>query len=57
MQPFVRQTLLSEKALARGLFRPEMVRKLIDQHVAVKPIIAPAFVPVNARMWYERFID
>src|SRR5215212_7029051 len=26
MQPFLRETLLSEKSLARGLFRPEVVR-------------------------------
>src|SRR5262249_49320395 len=34
MQPFLRETLLSEKALSRGLFQPSAVRHLIDQHVA-----------------------
>jgi len=34
MQPFLRETLLSEKALARGLFNRDRVRQLIDQHVA-----------------------
>src|SRR5258707_15164600 len=33
MQPFLRQTLLSDKSLARGLFRPEMLPGIIDQHV------------------------
>src|SRR6266550_1370456 len=33
MQPFLRETLLSDKALSRGLFKPEAVRRIIDEHV------------------------
>src|SRR5438093_9948137 len=36
MQPFLRETLLSEKALSRGLFNRDRVKQLIDQHVANK---------------------
>jgi asparagine synthase (glutamine-hydrolysing) len=32
MQPFLREVVLSEKALKRGLFRPEFVRQLIELH-------------------------
>src|SRR6185369_15884131 len=36
MQPFLRETLLSDKALARGLFQPEQVRRIVDEHVEQK---------------------
>src|SRR6185295_20218213 len=36
MQPFLRATLLSDKALSRGLFKPECVRQVIDEHVEGK---------------------
>src|SRR5437764_938785 len=44
MQPFLRETLLSEKALSRGLFNRDRVKELIDQHVANK-------VNHEARLW------
>ena len=58
MQPFLRETLLSEKALARGLFRPEMVRQLIDQHVSVKADHSHRLWSLlMLELWFERFID
>src|SRR5215470_5281248 len=33
MQPFLREVVLSDKALRRGLFKPEAVRQLIELHV------------------------
>src|SRR5207248_6603795 len=36
MQPFLRETLLSDKALSRGLFKPEAVRSFVDRHVDAK---------------------
>ena len=32
MQPFLREVVLSEKALRRGLFKPEAVKQLIELH-------------------------
>ena len=32
MQPFLREVVLSDKALRRGLFKPEAVRQLIELH-------------------------
>ena len=32
MQPFLREVILSEKALRRGLFKPEAVRQLVELH-------------------------
>src|SRR5205814_1199842 len=33
MQPLLRESLLSERALKRGLFKPDAVRALVEQHV------------------------
>jgi len=58
MQPFLRETLLSEKALARGLFRPEMVRQLIDSHVSVKADHSHRLWSLlMLELWFERFLD
>ena len=58
MQPFLRETLLSEKALSRGLFKPEAVRDLIDRHVAVKADHSHRLWSLlMLELWFERFID
>ena len=58
MQPFLRQTLLSEKALTRGIFKPEMVRQLIDSHVAAKADHSHRlWTLLMLELWFERFID
>jgi asparagine synthase (glutamine-hydrolysing) len=58
MQPFLRETLLSEKALARGLFRPEMVRQLVDTHVSAKADHSHRLWSLlMLELWYQRFID
>src|SRR6266850_7004763 len=58
MQPFLRQTLLSDKAVARGLFRPEMLRGIIDQHVESKADHSHRLWSLlMLELWFERFID
>src|SRR5439155_1928661 len=58
MQPFLRETLLSAKALARGMFRTEMVRQLLDQHVSVKADHSQRLWSLfMLELWFERFID
>jgi asparagine synthase (glutamine-hydrolysing) len=58
MQPFLRQTLLSEKALARGLFKPEMVRHIVDQHVEGKNDHSHRLWSLlMLELWFQRFID
>jgi len=58
MQPFLRQTLLSEKALGRGLFKPEAVRAIIDQHVVHKQDHSHRLWSLlMLELWFDRFID
>ena len=58
MQPFLRQTLLSEKALGRGLFKPEAVQAIIDQHVAHKQDHSHRLWSLlMLELWFDRFID
>src|SRR5205814_4021878 len=58
MQPFLRETLLSEKALSRGLFSRDRVKQLIDQHVANKVNHQTrVWSLLMLELWFQRFID
>ena len=58
MQPFLRETLLSEKALSRGLFDRDRVRQLIEQHVANKVNHDHRLWSLlMLELWFQRFID
>ncbi len=58
MQSFLRETLLSEKALSRGLFDRDRVRQLIDQHVSGKiGHDHRLWSLLMLELWFERFID
>jgi len=58
LQTFLRETLLSEKALSRGLFDREQVRRIIDQHVEGKDDHAlRLWSLLMLELWFERFID
>jgi asparagine synthase (glutamine-hydrolysing) len=58
MQTFLRETLLSEKALSRGLFDRDKVRQMIDQHVKHKrDHDSRLWSLLMLELWFERFID
>jgi len=58
MQPFLRETLLSEKALARGLFKPGMVLQIINQHVEGRADHSHRLWSLlMLELWFQRFID
>jgi asparagine synthase (glutamine-hydrolysing) len=58
MQPFLRETLLSDKALSRGLFKPGAVRSFIDRHVEAKADHSQRLWSLlMLELWFERFID
>jgi len=58
MQPFLRETLLSDKALKRGLFKPESVRCFVDQHVnGQNDHSHRLWSLLMLELWFRRFID
>jgi asparagine synthase (glutamine-hydrolysing) len=58
MQPFLREVLLSEKALRRGLFRPEEVKHLIELHVrGERDYSQQLWTLLMLELWFNRFID
>jgi asparagine synthase (glutamine-hydrolysing) len=58
MQPFLREVLLSEKALRRGLFKPETVRQLIELHTCgERDYSQQLWTLLMLELWFNRFID
>jgi len=58
MQPFLREVVLSEKALNRGLFKPEIVRQLVDQHTEGKRDYShQLWTLLMLELWFQKFID
>ncbi|HEU4869557.1 MAG TPA: asparagine synthase (glutamine-hydrolyzing) [Pyrinomonadaceae bacterium] len=58
MQPFLREVLLSEKALRRGLFKPEAVKQLVELHTrAERDYSAQLWTLLMLELWFNRFID
>jgi asparagine synthase (glutamine-hydrolysing) len=58
MQPFLREVLLSEKALKRDLFDPAAVRQLIELHVrGERDHSHQLWTLLMLELWFNRFID
>jgi asparagine synthase (glutamine-hydrolysing) len=58
MQPFLRETLLSEKALSRGLFKPNSVKQMIELHTRGERDFAhQLWTLLMLELWFNRFID
>jgi asparagine synthase (glutamine-hydrolysing) len=58
LQGFMRDTLLSEKAIKRGLFKPEVVKRMIEWHVNGKADYAHQLWTLLAlEMWFQLLID
>ncbi len=58
MQPFLREVVLSDKALGRGLFKPETVRQLVDSHTrAERDYSHQLWTLLMLELWFNRFID
>jgi asparagine synthase (glutamine-hydrolysing) len=58
MQGFLRETLLSEKHLRRGLFKPDAVRRLVEDHVAGRADHSHRlWTLLMLELWFNRFID
>jgi asparagine synthase (glutamine-hydrolysing) len=58
MQSFLREVLLSEKALRRGLFKPETVKQLIELHTCgERDYSQQLWTLLMLELWFNRFID
>lgn len=58
LQPFLCETLLSEKAVNRGLFNPSEVRRLVEQHTRSERDYAhQLWTLLMLELWFQRFID
>jgi asparagine synthase (glutamine-hydrolysing) len=58
MQGFLRETLLSEKALGRGFFKPGAVRRLVEEHTnGGKDYTNQLWTLLMLELWFMRFID
>ena len=58
LQSFLREIVLSDKATQRGLFRPEVVRRYVDEHTAGRADYAhQLWTLLMLELWFERFVD
>ncbi|HKP47817.1 MAG TPA: asparagine synthase (glutamine-hydrolyzing) [Pyrinomonadaceae bacterium] len=58
LQPFMRQTILSDRALARGLFQAQTVRRLVEAHTSGEMDHSHRlWTLLMLELWFQRFID
>jgi asparagine synthase (glutamine-hydrolysing) len=58
LQPLLRETVLSDRALKRRLFKPEAVRALVEQHVTQRVDHSHRLWSLlMLELWFQRFID
>jgi asparagine synthase (glutamine-hydrolysing) len=58
MQPFLRESLLSEKALGRNLFKPEAIKRMIELHTRGERDYAhQLWTLLMLELWFMHFID
>jgi asparagine synthase (glutamine-hydrolysing) len=58
LQPFLRETILSQAALKRDLFRPEAVKRLVELHTrGERDYSNQLWTLLMLELWFQRFID
>jgi asparagine synthase (glutamine-hydrolysing) len=58
LQPFLRETILAERSLKRGLFRPEVVKRMVELHTRGERDYSPQlWTLLMLELWFQRFID
>lgn len=58
MKDFVREILLSEKSLSRGIIRPEMMKKYVEEHInSERDYTHQIWTLLMLELWFQRFID
>jgi asparagine synthase (glutamine-hydrolysing) len=58
MKDFVREILLSEKSLRRGIGKPEIIGKYVREHIsAERDHSFQIWTLLMLELWFQRFID
>jgi asparagine synthase (glutamine-hydrolysing) len=58
MQPFLREQLLSEKSARRGYLRPEVVKRMVEEHTeGRRDYTHQLWTLLMLELWFQRFID
>lgn len=58
LQPFLRETILSESAMKRDLFKPEAVKRLVELHTrGERDYSHQLWTLLMLELWFQRFID
>ena len=58
LRGYVEETLLSERALARGIFRPEAVGALVSDHMrGTRDVSWKLWSLLNIELWHRTWID
>ncbi len=58
LQSFLRETILSEKALKRELFKPEAVKQMVELHIrGERDHSHQLWTLLMLELWFQRFID
>ena len=58
LQPFLRETLLSDKAARRGFVKPDAVRRLVDEHASgARDHRHGLWTLLMLELWFQRFVD
>jgi asparagine synthase (glutamine-hydrolysing) len=58
LEPFLRETLLGERALNRGLFKPDAVKQLVQLHTrSERDHSHQLWTLLMLELWFQRFID
>jgi asparagine synthase (glutamine-hydrolysing) len=57
LRPWIEGTLLERRALERGYFKPETVRRLVAQHMAGANHTVQLGALMTIELWHRQFID
>ena len=58
MKDFLREALLSERSLQRGIIRPEVLRRYVAEHIeAERDHTFQLWAFLMLELWFQRFID
>ncbi|MDQ2974619.1 MAG: asparagine synthase (glutamine-hydrolyzing) [Acidobacteriota bacterium] len=58
LQPMLRETVLSEAALKRGLFKPMAVQQMVELHTSgERDFSQQLWTLLMLELWFQRFID